>query len=256
MIGVTIATSKHDRLWPTEHWKPLIDSLCRGGAKTDPRTCYPALSFCLSTFVCEANGRFYPTSASQLASGDDTATSFIRVIRVRAGGDSLTFHPPEVPDISGWPLFEFPYLGTIGSSKSESQSKQNRRTLASCEGELFQQPQATGLWLHFQLSATRRDRDLDNLADGLMSFFNKGLPQLAEIRLSKAAPHDGLSERLWVSIFHAPDHGLREVASGGLAAEVASADAVITQGPVDGAADLIGDRGFADVVEHQAGGEE
>ena len=48
MIGVTVATSKRGRLWPTEHWKPLIDSLCRGGAKHDPRLRYPGLARYLS----------------------------------------------------------------------------------------------------------------------------------------------------------------------------------------------------------------
>ena len=48
----------------------------------------------------------------------------------------------------------------------------------------------------------------------------------------------------------------REVASGGFAAEVARADAVVAQSTVDGAADFVGHGALADVVEHQAGGEE
>lgn len=40
MIGVTISTSERGRLWPTEYWKTLIDSLCQGGAKHDPHVRY------------------------------------------------------------------------------------------------------------------------------------------------------------------------------------------------------------------------
>jgi hypothetical protein len=204
MIGITIATSKPGCLWPSAHWKPLIDSLCRGGAKSDPCLHYPALSRCLSPLVRETNGRFFPTSESKLARSDDTGVTFLQVIRVKTGADSLAFHPPNMPDTSGWPMFEFPYFGTIGDSKHERQTNENRLALAAREDELIRQPMAEGLWLHFQLSAERRDRDLDNLTDALMPFFNRLFPKLAEVRLSKAAPHIGSSERLWVSTAWAP----------------------------------------------------
>jgi hypothetical protein len=199
MIGVTVATSKRGVLWSTEHWKPLIDSLCRGGAKHDPRLRYPALARYLSPLVREDDGRFFPTSESGLANSDDTAITFLRVVRVKDGEESLSLHHPQIPDTSDWPLFELPYFGTIGNSIQEAQTKSNRVALAARDHELVRHPAPHGLWLHFQLSSERRDRDLDNLGDALMPFFNRLFPKLDEIRMSKSMPHLGPSERLWTS---------------------------------------------------------
>lgn len=205
MTGITIATSKPGRIWPTGYWKSLIDSFCRGGTKINPHLRYPAFSRYISPLVYEAKQRFVPTKQSQLVGEDDTAISSIRVIRVKPGADSLIFHSPAVPDSAGWPLFEFPYFGTIGSSKYEQQIKENRVALCAREQEFLCRP-STGLWLHFQLSTARRDRDLDNLADALMPLFNELLPNLGELRLSKSLPHVESTERLWVSTDFESNH--------------------------------------------------
>jgi hypothetical protein len=199
LIGLTISTSKRGLLWPTEHWKCLIDSLCQGGSKHDPRLQYPVFTQCLAPLVREDNGRFFPTAESWLVAHDDTAISFLRITRVPEGDDEVCLHVPMTPDIEGWPVFEFPYFGTIGSSISEAQTSENVAMLRARADELTQHPRPTLLQLHFQLSGERRDRDLDNLGDALMPFFNGLFPGLVDIRLTKGPPRPGQAERLWVS---------------------------------------------------------
>ena len=199
MSGLTIFTSKRGLLWPTAHWKCLIDSLCRGGAKHDPTLRYPLLANHLSSLVREDRGRFLPTATSSLATSDDTAITFLRIVRVPEGEDAMRLHDPEMLDIQRWPVFEFSYFGTTGSSVQEAQTKANVAALRLRTDELTRHPGPTSLWLHFQLSDTRRDRDLDNLGDGLMPLFNGLFPGLTEIRMSKAPPHVGPTECLWVS---------------------------------------------------------
>ena len=213
MLRLSIETSKSGRIWPTGYWKPLIDSLCRSGARKDPRAIYRDLSFHLKPLICEREGRFYPTSASPLVPSDDTAISFIQVALVRPGDEAIRFPPPKIPDASLWPSFEFPYFGTIGNSKYEEQTKQNRLVLAERQHELFDaQFTPITIWLHFQLSTSRRDRDLDNLADALMPFFNKLLPRLTVVRLSKTASRAQESEVFGVStrirLLHNQGNGL------------------------------------------------
>jgi hypothetical protein len=138
MIGIKVATSKAGCLWPAGHWKPLFDSVCRGGAKSDPRIRYRDLSPYLAPLIRERDGRFYPTSESQCAGGDDTAVSSLQITRVCAGAESLKFYPPESPDVTGWPWFDFSFFGTIGNAKYERQSLQNRLDLAARQHELLQ----------------------------------------------------------------------------------------------------------------------
>ena len=111
----------------------------------------------------------------------------------------MRFHNPEMLGIQGCPLFEFPYFGTIGSSVQEAQTKANVASLRLRADELTRHTRPTSLGLHFQLSTDRRDRDLDNLGDGLMPLFNGLFPGLVDIRLSKGPSQAGATERLWVS---------------------------------------------------------
>jgi|SoiMethySBSTD1v2_1073268.scaffolds.fasta_scaffold178504_4 hypothetical protein len=198
MIGVTIATSKQGLLWPTEHWKTLIDSLCRGGAKHNPIHRYPLLAQCLAPLVCEHGGRFLPTAASRLAASDDTAITSLKIVRVKDGEDSMGFHIPELPDVEGWSCLDVTYFGTIGSRVQEAQTKSNVAALRARANELKRGAKSTSLWLHFRLSSDRRDRDLDNLADALMPLFNGWFPGLTEIHLSKGPPQPGEIERMWL----------------------------------------------------------
>ena len=101
MIGVTIATSKRGLLWPTEHWKGLIDSLCRGGAKHSPIDRYPLLAECLAPLVHEYGSRFVPTVASSLSMHDDTVITSLQIVRVKDGHDSVCFHDPVPPYFDG-----------------------------------------------------------------------------------------------------------------------------------------------------------
>ena len=207
MIGVTIATSKRGLLWPTEHWKVLIDSLCRGGAKHNPLSRYPSLGECLAPLVRKDRGRFVPTVASGLATHDDTVITSLQIVRVKDADDSVRFHDPVLPHVDGWVCVEVPFFGTIGSRTQEAQSKENRATIRARAGELQRGVETTNLHLHFQLSKDRRDRDLDNLADALMPSFNRLFPGLTEVRMSKSPPQGGETERMWIGTIHAMPRG-------------------------------------------------
>ncbi len=198
VIGLTISTSKRGPLWRAEYWKTLIDSLCRGGAKHDPRLRYPAMATCLGPLVREDAGRFLPTSASTLAEHDDTAITSLRIVRVKDGEDAVRLHEPVLANVDGWPLLEVDFFGTIGSRKQEDETRKNLARLETRAEEIVREPSATSLWLHFQLSAERRDRDLDNLGDGLMSLFNRWFPGLDEVQLSKGPARAGWSECMWI----------------------------------------------------------
>jgi hypothetical protein len=207
VIGVTIATSKRGLLWPTEYWKALIDSLCRGGAKHSPIDRYPLLASCLAPLVREHGGRFVPTAASSLATHDDTVITSLEIVRVKDGDDSVCFHEPVVPHIDGWACVEVPFFGTIGSRIQEAQTKANVATIRARAGELQRGVKPTSLRLHFQLSSARRDRDLDNLGDALMPLFNGWFPGLTEVRLTKGRPQGGETERMWISALQETPRG-------------------------------------------------
>lgn len=207
MIGARIATSKRGSLWPTEHWKALIDSLCRGGAKHSPVDRYPLLALCLAPLVREHDGRFVPTVASRLATHDDTVITSLEIVRVEGGDDSVCFHEPEMPFIDGWACVEVPFFGTIGSRIQEAQTKANVATIRARAGKLQHGLTPTSLSLHFQLSSARRDRDLDNLGDALMPFFNGCLPGLTAVRLTKGRPQGGETERMWISALQETPRG-------------------------------------------------
>lgn len=199
MIGLTIATSKRGLLWPTEHWKTFIDSLCRGGAKHNPIHRYPPLAECLAALVREHDGRFVPMAASSLAANDDAAITSLKIMRVRDGEDLVRFHVPVLPDIEGWFRVDVPFFGTIGNRVQEAQTKENVAELRVRASALKDGVKPTILHLHFQLSSDRRDRDLDNLGDALMPLFNGWWPGLADIHLSKGPRQRGETETMWIA---------------------------------------------------------
>jgi hypothetical protein len=106
----------------------------------------------------------------------------IIVNRVAPGDERVTLEVGILPDVSGWSSLRVPYFGTIGDSKSEAQSKLNREALA----RVFVTPaDVRSLGLAFQLSCERRDRDIDNLADALMPFFNQRVTRLDQLVILK-----------------------------------------------------------------------
>jgi len=197
VVSIEIHTSKNGRLWPTEYWKTLIDSMAREGAKHDPIMRYPDLAESVEPFVELREGRHVPTSGSPLAKKDDVAISVIHVSRVPHGSEHISFGEVSLPDTSEWDSLPFPFFGTIGSSEYEAQTKENRDAIEKAWGDqLTEDASAKHLSLSFQLSAGRRDRDLDNLADALMPLFNSRLPSLDEILLLKEPPVEAGSEIL------------------------------------------------------------
>jgi hypothetical protein len=199
MIGVTIATSKRGLLWPTEHWKALIDSLCRGGGKHNPMHRYPPLAECLAELVHERDGRFVPTPASRLAASDDAAITSLKIMRVRDGQDFVRFHVPVLPDVGDWLRLDVPFFGTIGNRVQEARTRENVAELRVRASALKDGVKPTSLRIHFQLSSDRRDRDLDNLGDALIPLFNAWFPGLDEIQLSKGSRQRGKTETMWLT---------------------------------------------------------
>ncbi len=185
ILAVRVATSKRGQLWPTEYWKTLIDAIVRGGAKHDPRSKYPDLSLALSDMVEERNGRFFPRRGRATSTLDDTAIHLIVVSRVGPGREAVSVCFADLPHVDSWSVVRVPYFGTIGNSKYEAQSARNREALSSVFAPVCSHAH---LRLAFQLSCARRDRDLDNLADALIPFFNKQIGCLDEITLVKLEP--------------------------------------------------------------------
>ncbi len=182
VVEVSFGTSRGGVLWPTGHWKELVDSLARGGLKKDPRVEYPDLAKALGSLIEVRGGRYCPRLGTALCELDDTDVRVIRVRRVRPGFESVAVGLTELPDTASWSAHEFTYFGTIGNSKYEAQSKLNQAELGR---SLPGQPDLGVLNLSFAISTERKDRDLDNLLDGLAPFFNKAFPSLDEIVLVK-----------------------------------------------------------------------
>ncbi len=185
MVEVQIRTSKSGPLWPTGYYKCLFDSLCRGGAKHDPRQMYGDLASSIEQLIKEQNGRFVPRPGTLLCNHDDTEVRVIRINRVDRGEELVELVPANQSNTTLCKRFEFPFLGTIGDSKYEAQTKLNREVLK----EAMQSDRTLEvLGMRFTLSRHRRDRDLDNLHDGLAPLFNRLYPAVRELLLVKEEP--------------------------------------------------------------------
>ena len=185
MLAIRIDTSSPRRLWSSCWWKQLIDALARGGAEHDPRKEHPDLALALQGMVEERDGRFFPTGNSMLAIEDDIALSMVVLRRVERGHENLVVHDAEPWETSEWSSIDVPFFGTIGNSVYERQTKRNREGLAG----VFQCPgPVSRLGLAFRLSTNRRDRDIDNLADAIMPFFNKHVRRFSEVCVMKLPP--------------------------------------------------------------------
>ena len=185
MIQISVGTSRLGRLWPTEHWKTLFDSLSAKGAKHDPRLRYPELDRALEGIVEERSGRFYPKAATPFRGVDDCEVRMIKVARVPTGSEFVEFEDARLPNTTGWRSLEVPFLGTIGDALYEEQSKRSASALLSM-GHPVAVP--VTLQLGFSLSRTRKDRDLDNLFDGLASAFNRLFSNMQGLLLFKTEP--------------------------------------------------------------------
>lgn len=197
MISLQIVTTRSKCLWPSEHWKSLIDALFMNGSKNDPRSKYRDL-LNLYDLVQDRSGRFFPADNLISSKCDDTQLRLIHVNRVSGqSGHVAICNTPTPPDTDSWFVVEVPYFGTIGDRKSEQQIKHNRNTLQQTWPS--DSPQSDHLSLEFRLSSTRTDRDLDNLADGIMPFFSAKFPNLLALRIFKSI-HTGCdSESLRIS---------------------------------------------------------
>ena len=139
----------------------------------------------LEVVVEERSGRFYPKPVTPFAEVDDCEVRMIKVTRVPIGSECVRFVEGHLPDTVGWRSLEVPFLGTIGNSLYEEQSKRNSSALLSM-GHPMAAP--VTLQLGFSLSRSRRDRDLDNLFDALAPAFNRLFSNIQELLLFKTEP--------------------------------------------------------------------
>lgn len=195
---VEIATSKRGQLWPSQYWKGLVDAIARRkGSKKDPRLLYPDLSEVVDKLIDFREARYFPKSDGPLANHDDAAVSVITVRRVSTGKETVRIGHSRLPKCILGLRFEFPYFGTIGHSKYELQTKLNRqRIIAEAPSILAAANQRRAICLSFCLSRSRRDRDLDNLADALFPAFNAQCPLVDQITLIKLPPANSTLEVL------------------------------------------------------------
>jgi hypothetical protein len=197
MISLQIVTTRSGLLWPTEHWKCLIDALFMKGSNADPRTKYRDL-LNLNDLVQDRSGRFLPVDGLISSKCDDTQLRLIHVHRGTSenGGVSI-FNTSDLPDTKSWFVVEVPCFGTIGDRKSELQIADNRNTVQQIWPSDW--PQSDHLSLEFRLSSDRSDRDIDNLADGIMPFFSGKFPNLQALRMFKSTHNGSDSESLRIS---------------------------------------------------------
>jgi hypothetical protein len=197
MIGLKIVTTRTGILWPTEYWKCLIDALFMKGSNADPRTRYPDLVN-LNELVQERSGRFFPVGALISSTCDDTQLRFIQVERATGQfGYVAICESPVLPDTDSWFNIDVPYFGTIGDRRSEQQIQDNRIALQQCWPPEWQL--GDHFSIEFRLSASRLDRDLDNLADGIMPFFSSMPIKLCSLRLYKSTNARSEHESLHIS---------------------------------------------------------
>lgn len=185
MVELILRTSKRGVLWPTCWYKDLVDSLTRKGARNDPRVKCPDMSAALEPLIQPRGGRYVPRTESPLSPHDDTSIRVIRVQRVPRGGESIAIRDATMPDTTGWLKHGVPFFGTIGNSLYEAQTKLNREALRAV---LSPDQLVPSLRVAFTLSAERRDRDLDNLYDGLVPLFNRLYPAVEDLLLVKTEP--------------------------------------------------------------------
>jgi hypothetical protein len=138
-------------------------------------------------------GRFYLPLSPEIATKDDADLRLINIRRAARGQERIQIEEAYLPDTSRWQSWEIPFFGTIGNSRYEEQSKRNQSLLQ--RQILFNalRPEVT---LAFTLSLSRRDRDLDNLMDGIAPLWNRLFPGLHSITLVKEVSHDNQMERL------------------------------------------------------------
>jgi hypothetical protein len=200
MATIIINTSVKGDLWTVGKWKSLIDSLCVGGSKNDPRLSHRDLIDKLDDYIHCSNGRFLPSRATLISSCDDTAVEEIRLSRVPVGEESIEIVQTR-PNPEGFHRYLcIPFFGTIGSSGLEAQTKRN---LTFISDQWFSPPNQVvidgSVSLGFQLSSSRRDRDLDNLADPIMSLFKRmSDSRIESIVLRKLPPKEMKGERLYL----------------------------------------------------------
>ncbi len=204
MPMILIRTSKRGLIWPTEYWKTLIDSLFRKGAKKDPRVMYPDLAGRLAQLVEERDGRFFPRPHTRFSELDDPALDTIIVTRASRSSATVQFEGIPVPRTEDQLEIRVPYFGTIGDRKAEQQTVENRAIITQALGELVLERRTGRLGLTFHLARSRRDRDLDNLADALMPCFNKLAGPLDQLYLRKGSRVDGPDELLMVDLATVP----------------------------------------------------
>lgn len=193
-------------MWPGEYWKILIDSLTCRGSRNDPRIKYKDLADVLRPLIEERDGRFFPVSGTAIDQMDDSAIGMIEICRVEQGFESINSGCASGDQwpTDRWRQFRCPYFGTIGGRTSEAQTRENRNRLAGETTNYLQGRSSKELGLSFQLSAERRPRDLDNLVDAFMPFFNKHRKSIDRICATKEKPLAVGFELLRYTIDHMP----------------------------------------------------
>lgn len=183
-FGFEIKTRKRGTLWPTNHYKILFDAITKKGAKKSPFLLNPELAIPLMDWTCEADGRFMPRPSTPMEHLDDVHLSFIGIEKTVVDEPQIRFTEKADGLLQSQSRFEFPFHGTTGNSKYENQTKLNL-LLVDSEIPKQQLQSACALSLYFHQSPERKNRDLDNLVDAVIPFFNKRMPSLKRITAVK-----------------------------------------------------------------------
>lgn len=183
--GIIVKTSKSNALWPTEYWKTLFDSVFIHGSKNNPYEKHPDLQGFLSEKI-HHDDRYYLQLDSDLQNQDDSKLKFINIVRVSPGKETILITTFNEINTDDWHVIKFPYFGTIGDSKYELQTKKNGQEIETAYYDtLIENSESKNLSLSFQLNEGRKDRDVDNLADALMPFFNRKIRGIENLFLMK-----------------------------------------------------------------------
>jgi len=209
MLWLKICTSKTGLLWPIGYWKTLIDSLTCRGAQNDPREKYEDLANALRPLIEERDGRFFPVSGIATDQVDDSAIGMIEICRTEQGCESIRagFATPPLSDrwhTDLWRQVRFAYFGTISRAVVEAQTRENRTRLEADAIPRLQYPVSEDLGLSFQITNGRLNRDLDNLVDALIPFFNAHMEPIDRICAVKESPVDADYEMLRYTFDHIP----------------------------------------------------
>lgn len=201
MYCVDIKTSKKGRAWPSQYWKTLFDSIFKAGSKNNPLKKYLSLSDKFNNkYILDIKSRHHLNIDRSCKKHDDSEIYFIRIEKVNEKKDSVFIKKiTKINTDDNWREIEFPSFGTIGNKKYEKQIKQNRTELEKKYGDLLSSNSKSN-FLILKFILNNKKKDLDNLADAIMPFFNKYLKDLSCLVLIKDQGNNMNKEKLQFSL--------------------------------------------------------